>query len=96
MTGRTHESPDGIDLGNGVAIRWTEHEPEGRVGYILEHPLASSPTGRCGGAGWVNPAYEPTRPHWTIESEDPLTISPSFLCHCGFHGFVRGGIWVPA
>jgi len=30
---------------------------------------------------------------WTIESVDPLTISPSVLCGCGFHGFIRNGKW---
>jgi hypothetical protein len=85
-----------LDLGSGVTLEWTYHEPEGRVGYILDHPKAENESGRCGGAGWVNPEYEPTRPHWTISSEDPLTMSPSFLCHCGFHGFVTNGKWVPA
>lgn len=35
-------------------------------------------------------------PFWTVESWDPLSLSPSLLCHCGDHGFIRGGRWVPA
>lgn len=35
-------------------------------------------------------------PYWTVESWDPLTLSPSLLCHCGDHGFIRAGRWVPA
>lgn len=35
-------------------------------------------------------------PLWTVESWEPLTISPSLLCHCGDHGFIRNGQWVPA
>lgn len=31
---------------------------------------------------------------WQIESWEPLTLSPSLLCHCGDHGFIRGGRWV--
>jgi len=27
---------------------------------------------------------------------DKLTCTPSFLCHCGDHGFVRQGRWVVA
>lgn len=29
-------------------------------------------------------------------STDPLTISPSLLCRCGDHGFIRDGKWVAA
>jgi hypothetical protein len=33
-------------------------------------------------------------PFWTVESWDPLTLSPSLLCHCGDHGFIKHGKWV--
>lgn len=33
---------------------------------------------------------------WQVESWEPLTISPSLLCKCGDHGFIREGCWVPA
>ena len=39
---------------------------------------------------------EPDRPKWTIDSWDPLTVSPSILCQCGDHGFIRNGKWVIA
>lgn len=33
----------------------------------------------------------------TIESKDPLTMSPSLLFdECGLHGFIKGGKWIPA
>ncbi len=33
---------------------------------------------------------------WTLEQQEPLTISPSILCHaCGTHGFFREGKWMP-
>jgi hypothetical protein len=35
-------------------------------------------------------------PFWTVESWDPLTLSPSLRCHCGDHGFIRNGEWVKA
>ncbi len=38
----------------------------------------------------------PGRAVWQVESWDPLTISPSVLCECGDHGFIRGGKWVRA
>ena len=33
---------------------------------------------------------------WQVESWEPLTVSPSILCSCGDHGFIRGGKWVKA
>lgn len=38
----------------------------------------------------------PDRPLWQVQSWEPLTISPSVLCSCGDHGFIREGRWVPA
>ncbi len=38
----------------------------------------------------------PNNLRWTVESWDPLTLSPSLLCSCGDHGFIREGRWVPA
>lgn len=35
-------------------------------------------------------------PLWKIEYMDPLTLSPSLMCACGDHGFVRDGKWVRA
>lgn len=33
-------------------------------------------------------------PRWAVELFEPLTISPSVLCHCGYqHGFIRNGRW---
>ncbi len=33
----------------------------------------------------------------TVESVDPLTVSPSVLCpDCSLHGFIRDGRWQPA
>lgn len=34
---------------------------------------------------------------WLIESEVPISISPSLLCTaCKVHGWLRNGDWVPA
>lgn len=33
---------------------------------------------------------------WTVDCWDPLSLSPSLLCHCGDHGYIKEGIWVPA
>jgi hypothetical protein len=34
--------------------------------------------------------------YWQVQSWEPLTVSPSLLCHCGDHGFIREGRWVRA
>jgi hypothetical protein len=31
---------------------------------------------------------------WDVDSEEPLTLSPSLQCDCGVHGFIRSGRWV--
>lgn len=38
----------------------------------------------------------PEATSWEMSSEDPLTLSPSLLCSCGDHGFIRDGGWAPA
>lgn len=38
----------------------------------------------------------PEQALWQVDSWEPLTLSPSILCHCGVHGFIRGGRWVSA
>lgn len=70
--------------GQWVAIHDYHKDKEGEwcVGYV---PFDVASEIRTGGD------------HWTIESWDPLTLSPSLLCRtCGNHGFIRRGVWVPA
>lgn len=77
---------DGIpDIERVGAIVW--HIPPG---MDAEHEHAGSITFE----GHATPGH--TGPTWTVESEDPLTISPSILCSCGDHGFIKEGRWVPA
>jgi len=33
-------------------------------------------------------------PFWQVDSWYPLTLSPSLLCHCGDHGYIKNGKWV--
>lgn len=86
-----------MNLDSGVTLEWTYHEPEGIVGFILRHPSDKTASGRCGGHGSVNLNYDPNAPTWTFTSEvgAPLSMTPSFRCHCGFHGFITNGRWVP-
>lgn len=72
---------------------------EPRYGLYLTHPTPEG--GKCVGAVTLDTEacrrVEPGRTTWTVDSWDPLTISPSVLCRrCGHHGFVREGRWVSA
>ena len=45
-----------------------------------------------------NSGYIPLRgpSGWSLESMEPLTLTPSLLCmrsECGRHGFIEGGAW---
>lgn len=101
-----------LDLGDGHTLRFTGWNPDPALnpqyadlppedfhhGAIVSH---STPDGRyCEGAitfesprsavAWADHA------RWTVQSRDPLTLSPSLLCSCGDHGFIRNGAWVRA
>lgn len=85
------------DLGHGVRIRFTTYQGV-RHGLIESHDRPDG-GGRCSGAITFAgaPTPQPDRPAWTVESQEPLTLSPSLLCRtCGHHGFIRDGRWVPA
>lgn len=71
---------------------------EERAGAIVRH-LKADGSECSSGVTFDVPAMRATRPSsalWQVESWDPLTISPSLLCECGDHGFIRDGRWVPA
>jgi hypothetical protein len=72
---------------------------------IIRHPLRADDDqawcrerGFCEGAltldGPVTQQIFPEQARWRVESLEPLTLSPSVLCHCGDHGFIQGGRWV--
>lgn len=94
-----------IDIGHGltVALRLAEGLKEHLgiedgvpVGVLLTHACAKR-------GGEVVQDFIPVGPYpmpkdpWTLQSRDPITLSPSvhYTC-CGVHGFVRNGKWVPA
>lgn len=77
-----------------------------RAGAVVSHP-AKDGTGNNGDGTCTSAIHfdtEETRRYfsnervaWTVESWEPLTISPSLLClTCGDHGFIRDGRWVRA
>ncbi len=80
------------DIGHGVLIQ-VFHVEGALEGIGGSHPLPNGE--RC--VFWIPVSREPKSHAWTLESETPLTVSPSLLCRvCGHHGFIRNGQWVPA
>jgi hypothetical protein len=88
-----------LDLGHGHIMRFAVDSRSEQRFFIDEHPQANGP-GQCAGSGRLlapgRARPDDGKAYWTIESEEPLTLSPSLLCTaCGDHGWVRGGVWVP-
>ncbi len=81
-----------LDLGHGVSAELLRSEGEGAPEAVaLHHPCTG------GEDSFARLPLAPiTATGWALESEAPLTISPSVLClGCGHHGFIRGGRWIP-
>lgn len=95
-----------LDLGSGVSLRFTQrYQTDEVIGAIIRHPRKDTPSvppptsepGMCEGSIWFV-EWDPSRPRplWQVVQEQPLTLTPSILCHCGLHGFVTNGSWIPA
>lgn len=97
----TYQIPDDdtwTDLGHGMA--WAPLvDADGDLVALLERHACKDGQGvgslplstEAGVRAFPNP------PHWYLEREDPITISPSVRClTCGKHGWIQGGKWVPA
>lgn len=106
MTGNVY------DLGSGHTMRYAAWSPDrdlnpqyadlpdvDRYCAIITHPRPDNGQ-PCEGAvtfdGPVQQQLSADRPRWTVEQWEPLTISPSVLCACGDHGYIRAGRWEPA
>ena len=101
--------PGVLDLGDGHRLIYHFWAPDRelnplyadlpdveRFGASIEH---RSPAGvqHVGGITFDGPVQRQVsngRAFWQVEQWDPLTISPSILCSCGDHGWIRDGRWV--
>ena len=100
-----------LDLGDGHYLEFSvggvadedgivrDKTTEGFVGAVVYHHKDDNPRGYCSGGIRFDVPWQ--REHgqkvlWQVQSWDPLTCSPSLLCHCGDHGFIRDGKWVRA
>jgi hypothetical protein len=87
-----------------VNIPLLRESPPGTIhfGYIADYYGDHSNIGRviefhhCNGTGVVG---GPLDSRWTIQSIEPLTVTPSIWCKppggCGLHGWIKKGVWVP-
>lgn len=92
---------DELDIGDGHTMVFASYKGEPRVGANVIHAAADG--SKCegwiafAGRSWANSFGPGAIATWTVESDEPITLSPSILCRaCGDHGFVRGGKWVRA
>jgi hypothetical protein len=99
-----HMRDNEIDLGSGHWFRWTTlHENKATPYSLPDEPnIAGLIERHVGVDGKVCEGYVPFadtgqdgRPCWTVESLNPLTLSPSLQCTvCPSHGWIREGRWV--
>ena len=100
-----------LDLGDGHKLTFTSWAPnrdlnpqyadypdDDKIGAIITHTKSDGAI--CEGSIWFDkPIVEKffgKHHRWRVLSWEPLTCEPSFLCHCGDHGFIRDGKWVRA
>jgi hypothetical protein len=82
-----------VDIGCGVTVE--RRYINGELSGIAYHHACAK--GANEGYVAIEGEYCLSGHGWHLESEEPLTISPSLLCRaCGHHGFIRDGKWVPA
>lgn len=88
-----------VVLGSDHYGKWYAYKGVSKAGMLILHKKGPGPVNSTH-AAYPDSEYclgSVEFPGWTLESEDPVTISPSVWCWaCGDHGFVREGKWVPA
>ena len=102
---------DPFELGHGHSAEYVSWAPDRalnpqhadladveRYGILLKH---STPEGNaCMGTvvfeSEAAKRVSPGKDVWQVESWTPLTLSPSVLCSCGDHGWIKEGRWIPA
>lgn len=86
------EATDLTRLTDEIYYGWIDHTADPTFWHwcaaLADVPEELTVSGRWVAAG--TPAH-------TLVSRKPLHLEPSLLWRCcGLHGFVRGGVWIPA
>lgn len=94
-------NPDTLTEHNMWLDRPEEGEPFDVIGIMERHPKPEvnpdyPEDWYHGGAVYFVHNANGNNPVWTVDSVNPLDISPSVLCGCGSHGFIKQGKWVQA
>lgn len=91
-----HDQEHVVWLDDDHAVTWTIAQSDGEAnGGILWHRKQGDDW--CCGAFFIRPEGNPQGVDiWQLVAKEPLTLSPSFLCHCKHHGFIRDGKWISA
>src|SRR5260221_14686088 len=82
-------------LDDNHAVRWTPSKDDRQpTSGVLLHRIENDIW--CYGTFFLSSENNlPGSMVWELVSKEPLTLSPSFMCHCGHsHGFIREGLWV--
>ena len=101
------EAERATDLGHDHWFtKWTYMNSDVWAGISICHPKGPTPTeaykdsSYCLGSVAFDIPEAAEHDHkgavWQVQSLEPLTISPSVLCDCGDHGFIREGAWIGA
>lgn len=76
--------------------QWKDVPDIDKCGGVLNH-LTPGNKNCAGSIMFDGPLQEkvfPNRAKWTVQSWEPLTLTPSIQCSCGDHGFITEGKWV--
>lgn len=89
------------DLGHGIEVVLVHNGDRELIG-LLERHACRTPVGSTyvsvgsipfrGASGWPE-----GWPRWSVQSLEPLALTPSVQCgECGRHGVITGGQWLAA
>ena len=88
-----------IDIGSDHHMAFFSWHEVAHAGVMVKHPSKGQnhiPAGDLcmGSIGFDLPETKGmSGGKWQVQSMDPLTVSPSLLCSCGNHGYIRNGRW---
>lgn len=87
---------DAVDLGDGTWMTKVYRDGEWIAIHEWHECKGMMGAGFIAFTGRTSPEWWAGGPTWEVQSEEPLTLSPSLACrNCGHHGYIRNGRWEP-